>query len=146
LCADHNLDHGDLLDPGIELRVIRALRVGFLTPLENQFHTLVHWGVKVTLEGQVQGIWTIIVIYRKLLNLFLVLIEDILPQLTFGVSQWNMLNLSIHGPVRLIVLHVQSFLPQDNFTIVRVVVLLGGIEVTEHKRECDIFLRYDFRG
>lgn len=52
-----------------------------------------------------------------------------------------MFNLSVHGPIGLIVLDRETLLPEDNISIVGVIILLGGIKVTEHEGEGYIFLR-----
>jgi hypothetical protein len=52
-----------------------------------------------------------------------------------------MFNLSVHGPIGLIVLDRETLLPEDNISIVGVIILLGGIKVTEHEGESYIFLR-----
>ena len=51
-----------------------------------------------------------------------------------------MFNLSVHGAIGLVVLDGEALLPEDDVSIVRVVILLGGIKVTEHEGEGDVFL------
>jgi hypothetical protein len=59
--------------------------------------------IKVTLKCKVKCIWTIVVLYGKLLNLFFIIIEDIFAELTLGEREWNILDLSVHGTISLIV-------------------------------------------
>lgn len=53
-----------------------------------------------------------------------------------------MFNLSVHGPISLVVLDREALLPEYNISIVGVIILLGGIKVTEHEGEGYVFLRY----
>jgi len=105
----------------------------------------VHRRVKVTLKSQVLRVRTVVVFDAKLFDLFLVWIEYVLANLALGIGEWYMFNLPVHGPISLILPDVQRLLPQDDLTVVRIVVLLRRIEVTQHKSEGDIFLGYDFR-
>ena len=51
-----------------------------------------------------------------------------------------MFNLPVYAPIRLILLDKQTLLPEYYVPIVRIIVLLSGIKVTEHESERDIFL------
>jgi len=105
----------------------------------------VHRRVEVTLKSQILRVWTVVVFDTKLFNLFLVGIEYILANLALGIAQWYMFNLPVHGPVCLILPNVQRLLPQNDLTVVRIVILLRRIEVTQHKSEGDIFFGYKLR-
>jgi hypothetical protein len=97
--------------------------------------------IEVSLQGKVQGIGAIVVFDGELLNLLLITVEDVFPKLTFGEGQGNMFDLSVHSPIGLVVLDGEALLPEDDVSIVGVVILLGGIKVTEHEGEGYVFLR-----
>lgn len=52
-----------------------------------------------------------------------------------------MFNLSVHSAISLVVLDREALLPENNISIVGVVVLFGGIKVTEHECEGYVLLR-----
>jgi hypothetical protein len=101
--------------------------------------------IEVSLQGKVQGVGAIVVFDGELLNLLLITVEDVFPELAFGEGQGDMLNLSVHGAIGLVVLDSEALLPEDDVSIVGVVILLGGIKVTEHEGEGYVFLRDHFR-
>ena len=55
-----------------------------------------------------------------------------------------MFNLSVHSAISLVVLDREALLPENNISIVGVVVLLGGIKVTEHECEGYVLFRNHF--
>lgn len=55
-----------------------------------------------------------------------------------------MLDLSVYASICLIVLYIKTLLPQDDVTVVRVIILLGRVKITEHEGKGDIFLRNYF--
>lgn len=140
MSADHNFYHRDLADPLVELRVIRALGIRLLTSLENKLHSPMYWSVEVALQSEVVGVGAPVVLNTKLLNLLGVWIEDIFAQLATGVRQWNVLDLPVNTSISQVVPDVETFLPKNDLSIVRVVILLGGVKITEHKGKGDILV------
>ena len=104
-----------------------------------------YWRIEIILEGQIQGIGTIVVIDGKLLNLFLITVKDVFTKLALRERQWNMLDLTIHCAICHVFLDVEGLLSEDNVTIVGVIVLLGSVKVTQHESKSDIFIRNDLR-
>ncbi len=51
-----------------------------------------------------------------------------------------MFNLSVDASISEILLDVQTLLPEYNIPIVRIIILLSGIKVTEHESKCYVFL------
>jgi hypothetical protein len=51
-----------------------------------------------------------------------------------------MFNLSVDASISEILLDVQALLPEYNIPIVRIIILLSRIKVTEHESKCYVFL------
>ena len=102
--------------------------------------------IEVSLKCKIQCVWTIVVFDCKLLNFLLIIVEYVFAELAFGEGQWDVFNLSVHGPIGLVVLDREALLSEDNISIVGVVILLGGIKVTEHESKGYVFLRNHLRG
>jgi hypothetical protein len=129
-----------LADPLVKFSVIRALGIRLLTSLENKLHSLMYWSIEVALQSEVVGIGAPVVLNTKLLNLLGVWIEDIFAQLATRVRQWNVLDLSVNTIISQVVSDVETLLPKNDLSIVRVVILLCGVKITEHKGKGDILV------
>jgi hypothetical protein len=99
-----------------------------------------YWSIEVALQSEVVGIGAPVVLNTKLLNLLGVWIEDIFAQLATRVRQWNVLDLSVNTSISQVVSDVETLLPKNDLSIVRVVILLCGVKITEHKGKGDILV------
>ena len=49
-----------------------------------------------------------------------------------------MLDFPVHGPISLVMLDRETFLSEDYFPVIGIIVLLGRIEITQHEGESDV--------
>ena len=144
LSADHNLYHCHLSDPLFKVSIICTLRVRVLASLEDQLHSFVNRRVKVSLKCQVCGIRTVVHFDTILFNLCCILIEEILPYYTAWERYRCDLYISISGAISLVCQHCHCLLLKDQFAIVRIIICLTSIEVTQHESEGYVLLGYHF--